>query len=64
MEPVAAAVLALLGIALTSVGVLTHTAPLVAPGAVLILAGGGWLGNALARRGVRLFPTPARATQR
>jgi hypothetical protein len=64
VELVASAVLAVLGIALTSVGVLTHMAPLVAPGAVLVLVGGGWLGNVLARRGVRLFPTPTGDTPR
>ena len=50
VEPAAAAVVCLIGIALTTFGVLTHTATAVAPGAFLALAGGGWLGNALARR--------------
>jgi hypothetical protein len=50
LEPVLAGLVTLIGIALTSFGVFTHTAPAVAPGATLALAGGGWLGNSLARR--------------
>ena len=50
LEPVLAALVTLIGIALTSLGVFTHTAPAVAPGAVLTLVGGAWLGNSLARR--------------
>jgi len=50
LEPVLATLVTLLGIALTSVGVFTHTAPVVAPGALLALVGGAWLGNSLARR--------------
>jgi hypothetical protein len=57
IEVVVSALLAVGGIVLTSVGVLGHVGTLVAPGALLILVGGGWLGNALARRDVRLFPT-------
>jgi len=41
---------------LTSFGVFTHTGPAVAPGALLAFVGGGWLGNSLARRDVRLLP--------
>ena len=54
LEPVLAALVTLVGIALTSVGVFTHTGPagsqLVAPGALLAFVGGAWLGNSLARR--------------
>jgi hypothetical protein len=50
LEPVLAGLATLVGIALTSFGVFTHTAPAVAPGATLALVGGGWLGNSLARR--------------
>lgn len=49
LEPALAALVALVGIVLTSFGALTHTATAMAPGAVLALAGGGWLGNSLAR---------------
>jgi hypothetical protein len=49
-EAVLAALVTLVGIALTSFGVFTHTAPAVAPGATLALLGGAWLGNSLARR--------------
>jgi hypothetical protein len=56
LEPVLAALVALIGIALTSIGVVTHTAPAVAPGALLTLVGAAWLGNVLARRDVRLLP--------
>ena len=49
-EPALAALVTLVGIALTSFGVFTHTAVAVAPGATLALLGGGWLGNSLARR--------------
>jgi hypothetical protein len=50
LEPVLAALVTLIGIALTSVGVFTHTGPAVAPGALLLFVGGAWLGNSLARR--------------
>jgi hypothetical protein len=50
LEPLVAALVTLIGIALTSFGVFTHTPPAVAPGATLALVGGGWLGNSLARR--------------
>jgi hypothetical protein len=56
LEPVLAALVTLLGIALTSAGVFSHTGPAVAPGALLTLVGGGWLGISLARRNVRLLP--------
>lgn len=61
VEPVGAALVAVLGMGLTTYGALTHTAPLLAPGSALVLGGGAWLGNLLARRNVRLFPagTPA-----
>ncbi len=50
LEPVLAALVTLIGIALTSVGVFTHTGPAVAPGALLLFVGGAWVGNSLARR--------------
>jgi hypothetical protein len=56
LEPVLAALVTLAGMALTSAGAFVHAAPAVAPGALLILVGGAWLGNALARRDVRLLP--------
>jgi hypothetical protein len=33
-----------------------HVAQAVAPGALLAMVGGGWLGSALARRDVRVIP--------
>jgi hypothetical protein len=56
LETVLAALVILVGIALTSAGVFAHIGPAVAPGALLTLVGGGWLGNSLARHDVRLFP--------
>jgi hypothetical protein len=56
LEPVGAAVVTLIGIGLTTSGVFGHIGPAVAPGALLTLLGGGWLGNSLARRDVRLLP--------
>lgn len=56
LEPVLAALVTLVGVALTSAGVFTHTGPAVAPGALLTLVGGAWLGYSLARRNVRLLP--------
>jgi hypothetical protein len=50
LEPLLAGLMTLVGIALTTFGALAHVAQAVAPGALLILVGGGWLGNALARR--------------
>jgi hypothetical protein len=50
LEPAFAALVTLVGIALTSFGAFTHTAQAMAPGAALALAAGAWLGNALARR--------------
>jgi hypothetical protein len=50
LEPALAALVTLIGIALTSVGVFVHAGPAVAPGALLIVVGGAWLGNCLARR--------------
>jgi hypothetical protein len=49
LEPALAALVTLVGIALTSFGVFSHTATAVAPGATLALLGGAWLGNSLAR---------------
>jgi hypothetical protein len=56
LEPLLAALLTLAGIALTTAGALIHAATAVAPGALLTLVGGAWLGNALARHDVRLLP--------
>jgi len=50
LEPVLAALVTLIGVALTSFGAFSHTAQAMAPGAALALIGGGWLGNALARQ--------------
>ena len=50
LEPVLAALVTLVGIALTSYGAVSHTAQAMAPGAALALIAGGWLGNALARQ--------------
>jgi hypothetical protein len=58
LEAILAGLATLIGIALTSFGVATHNPPAVAPGALLAFVGGGWLGNALARRDVRLLPRP------
>jgi hypothetical protein len=55
-EPILAAVVALVGVTLTSAGAFVHAAPAVAPGALLALLGGAWLGNSLARLDVRLLP--------
>ena len=46
----------LIGLGLTTAGAVVPAAPMVAPGALLALLGGGWLGNALARRDVRVLP--------
>jgi hypothetical protein len=56
LEPVLAALVMLVGIVLTSAGVFAHAGLAVAPGALLTLVGGGWLGNSLARRNVWLPP--------
>lgn len=56
LEPILAALVTLIGIGLTSSGAFVHAAHAVAPGAFLTLLGGGWLGNSLARRDVRLVP--------
>jgi len=50
LEPALAALVTLVGIALTSFGAFTHTATAMAPGATLALLGGAWFGNSLARR--------------
>jgi hypothetical protein len=56
LEPAVAALVTLVGIGLTSFGVVSHVPQAVAPGAALAFFGGGWLGNSLARRDVRLLP--------
>jgi hypothetical protein len=50
LEPALAALVTIIGIGLTTFGALTHTATAMAPGAALAFLGGGWFGNALARR--------------
>jgi len=50
LEPALAALVTLIGIALTSFCAFTHTATVMAPGAALALSCGAWLGNSLARR--------------
>lgn len=59
LELVVAGLVALLGMAATTYGALNHGGPLVAPGSALILLGGAWLGNALARMNIHLFPVGA-----
>jgi hypothetical protein len=49
LEPVLAALVTLIGIALTSFGAFSHTTQAMAPGAALAFIGGAWFGNALAR---------------
>jgi hypothetical protein len=58
LEPGLAALLTLIGVGLTAVGVLGHIGLAIAPGALLTLVGAAWLGNCLARRDVRLLPGP------
>jgi hypothetical protein len=58
LEPLLATAVMVIGLGLTTAGALVHAAQAVAPGAVLILVGGAWLGNALARKDVRLLPAP------
>lgn len=58
----AAALVAVTGMALTTYGAFAHGGPLLAPGSTLTLLGGAWLGNLLARRDVRLFPPRSPAT--
>ena len=55
-EPFAALALALVGMAMTTWAAFHHVGQLVVPGSTLILAGGAWLGCALARSNVRLLP--------
>jgi hypothetical protein len=57
-ERVGAILMALVGVIMTTSGVFGHYPMLVAPGSALALFGGAWLGNALARQDVRLFPAP------
>jgi hypothetical protein len=56
LEPAIAALVMLIGLALTTGGVFSHVGQAVAPGALLTFVGGGWLGMSLARRDVRLLP--------
>lgn len=56
VEVAVALVLTVLGIVVTTWAIFHHTGPLVAPGATLIFGGSAWLGNALARHDVPLFP--------
>lgn len=53
----------ILGIVLTTMALLVHAAILVAPGALIITLGSAWLGNAMARHGVRLFHVPSGAEE-
>jgi hypothetical protein len=55
-EAVAAFVLALAGMAMTTWAAFHHVAQLVVPGTSLILAGGSWLGCSLARNSVPILP--------
>lgn len=52
----------LVGVALTTAGVLTHISTLVAPGALLTTVGSAFLGIHFARTGVPLIP-PAMKTE-
>jgi hypothetical protein len=63
LEPVVAAGLALIGIVLAAIGAFNHVGQLSAPSACGILVGGFWLGNALARHDVPLFPTRGQPTE-
>jgi hypothetical protein len=63
-ELIVSVVLVLVGAVLTTVGAFSHGGPLIAPGSVLILFGAAWLGNVLARRDVRLFPSEAPASDK
>lgn len=45
------------GMLLTTYAAWTHTAILLAPASAVVLVGGAWGGNVLARRGVRLGDT-------
>jgi hypothetical protein len=54
LEPALAALVTLIGIVLILVGIFSHSGLAIAPGALLTLLGGGWLGNALARRSFRV----------
>jgi hypothetical protein len=56
LEPVLAALVAVLGVVLTTFGVFTHTGTAVAPGALLTFVGGTWLGISLARRDLGHWP--------
>lgn len=59
VETVGAVLVAVVGVAVTTYGAFVHAGALMAPGSALALGGGAWLGNALARRGVSLFPRPS-----
>jgi hypothetical protein len=56
VEPIVAGLITLIGIGLTTVGILSRVGVAIAPGSVLVLGGAAWLGNALARGDVRLLP--------
>ena len=62
-QPIVALIVTILGMAITSWAAFTHTAALVVPGATLITLGGAWLGNALARADVRIFPVHSEGEQ-
>ncbi len=58
LQPALAALVTVIGIALTIVGVVLHLGEgrAVAPGALLTLVGAAWLGISLALADVRLLP--------
>ena len=56
-QPLLAAAIAVLGIAMTTWAAFAHAAHFVVPGATLITFGAAWLGNILARMDVRFFPS-------
>ncbi|MCC7103515.1 MAG: hypothetical protein IT307_00095 [Chloroflexi bacterium] len=56
LEPVVAGGVALVGIVGTTYGAFSHVTQVNAPSACSILVGGFWLGNALARHDLPLFP--------
>jgi hypothetical protein len=55
IEAPVAALVAIVGLCLTTWAAYHHTGPFVAPGATLIFVGAAWLGNVLARAGWLLF---------
>jgi hypothetical protein len=64
LEPLLAALVTLVGIGLTTTGVLSHVGVAIAPGALLITVGAAWLGNALARHDVRLLSASTERPER